>query len=184
MRYRRLRIDGGTYFFTLVTFDRQPLFKKPEIASMLYQAINHVRRRHDFDLAAHVILPDHVHFLMTLPPGDCDFSTRLMLIKSRFTRHHLADLAQTGGYRRGSRRERTVWQARFWEHLVRDLTEFEACADYIHYNPVAHGLVDAPGDWLESSFRQWVADGRRDALWGTDEIPKLPKVDGDQWALS
>lgn len=179
MRYRRLRVEGGVYFFTLVTFGRAPILRDPMIASLFYQAMSHVRRYRPFVLDAHVVMPDHVHLLMTLPADDSDFTTRLMLIKTGFTRRHLADKGGAHGYRRQQRRERAVWQGRYWEHLISDDAEFDAIADYIHYNPVAHGLVQKPSDWLESSFAQWVADGRRDALWGSGETPRLPSMGGE-----
>ena len=179
MRYRRLRVEGGTYFFTFVTFDRAPLLHDPAVASLFYQAIGRVRRNHPFIMDAHVVMPDHVHLLMTLPADDCDFATRLMLIKSGFTRRFLAENGRSKGWRREQRRERAVWQGRYWEHLIADDAEFDACADYIHYNPVQHGLVRRPSDWPESSFAQWVADGRRDTSWGSSEVPRLPVMGGE-----
>ena len=178
MRYRRLRVKGGTYFFTLVTYERAPILRDAEVASLFYRAIGHVRRDHPFALDAHVIMPDHVHLMLTLPEDDDDFSTRLMLIKAGFTRRFLAT-GRAAGSRRGERRERAVWQGRFWEHLIVGDREFDACADYIHYNPVQHGLVRTPAEWPESSFAQWVADGRRDPDWGCDTAPRLPKLGGD-----
>ena len=70
MRYRRLRVEGGTYFFTLVTFARAPIFRDRAAASLFYQAIGPVGRNHPFVLDAHVVMPDHVHLLMTLPADD------------------------------------------------------------------------------------------------------------------
>ena len=179
MRYRRLRVEGGAYFFTLVTFERAPVLRDPLIASLLYQAIAHVRRNHPFILDAHVVMPDHVHLLMTLPADDSDFATRMMLIKAGFARRYLAGKGGAHGYRREQRRERAVWQGRYWEHLIDDDAEFDSCADYIHYNPVAHGLVRKPSEWLESSFAEWVADGRREASWGSIEVPRLPVMGGE-----
>lgn len=179
MRYRRLRVEGGAYFFTLVTFGRAPLLRDPAIACLFYQAMAHVRRNRPFVLDAHVVMPDHVHLLMTLPADDSDFTTRLMLIKTGFTRRYLADKGGAHGYRREQRRERAVWQGRYWEHLISDDAEFDDTADYIHYNPVAHGLVQKPSDWLELSFAQWVVEGRRDAQWGSGETPRLPVMGGE-----
>lgn len=179
MRYRRLRVEGGTYFFTLVTFARAPLLRAPTVASIFYQAMGAVRRNHPFILDAHSVMPDHVHLLMTLPEGDSDFGTRMMLIKAGFTRRYLAGEGRGQGWRREQRRERAVWQSRYREHLIADASEFDACADYIHCNPVHHGLVRKPGDWPEWSFAQWVADGRRDASWGSGETPRLPVMGGE-----
>jgi REP-associated tyrosine transposase len=175
MRYRRTRIPGATCFFTLVTHRRRALFRAPEAVVTLEEATAAVRARHPFEIEAQVILPDHLHALWTLPEGDADYSTRWRLIKSRFTRAygHLAN----GSARSDSRRakgEQSVWQRRFWEHVIRNGHDFNTHLDYIHYNPVAHGLVAAPSDWPHSTFAKWVALGAYEPDWGSDEMPKLP----------
>ena len=148
MRYRRLMVEGGTYFFTLVTFERAGIFHDPATAALFYQALNVVRREHPFVLDAHVVMPDHVHLLMTLPPDDSDFPTRLMLIKSGFTRRFTAGPSSSPEsslpeFRRASRRERRVWQGRYWEHLVGDQAEFDSYVDYIQWS---RSSLSAPAD--------------------------------------
>ena len=175
MRYRRTRIAGATYFFTLVAYRRRPLLRSRAAVLAFEEATAAVRARHPFEIAAQVILPDHLHALWTLPEGDADFSTRWRLIKSRFTRacsHMSSDAGQSGSRR--DKGERTVWQRRFWEHVIRDERDFGAHVDYIHYNPVAHGLASAPRDWPHSTFEEWVARGVYEPDWGSDEMPKLP----------
>jgi putative transposase len=124
-------------------------------------------------------MPDHIHLLLSLPAGDSDFPKRIMLIKSGFTRRYLKGRPALHNFQRVDRRERTVWQSRFWEHQIADQRAFDEIADYIHYNPVAHGLVTTPIEWPSSSFHQWVRDGRRDECWGKNAAPTLVMPKGD-----
>jgi len=87
MQYRRARINGGTYFFTLVTDKRRKILCEPENIEFLRAAFQYVVERHPFVIDAAVILPDHLHAIWTLPDNDQDFSKRWRLIKSHFTRH-------------------------------------------------------------------------------------------------
>jgi REP-associated tyrosine transposase len=89
MRYRRVNAAGATFFFTLVTERRRPLFREPEAVSLLLGAVEKVRSRHPFEIDAYVVLPDHLHTLWTLPDGDANFSTRWRLIKETFTRAYI-----------------------------------------------------------------------------------------------
>ena len=170
-RYRRLELAGATYFFTLVTERRRPLLGEPAAVAMLMAAIEKVRARHPFTPHAHVILPDHVHALWELPAGDAGFSTRWRLIKEAFTRAWIA--AGNVLPRSESRRakgEQAVWQRRFWEHAIRDEADFNAHLDYIHFNPVKHGLAATVGAWPHSSFAAWVERGCYDPSWGADGV--------------
>jgi putative transposase len=140
------------------------------------ESVESIRRRHPFELDAYVVLPDHLHALWTLPEGDMNFSTRWRLIKESFTRAYIK--AQGAPYRNESRRskgEQGVWQRRFWEHVIRDDADFARHLDYIHINPVHHGLTAAARDWPHSSFWAWVERGAYDPLWGSDVPPELPE---------
>jgi len=165
--YRRLFLPGGTYFFTLVTNFRRPILTAESARAALRTAMHSVRARHPFNVDAIVLLPDHLHCLWTLPPGDEDYSTRWRLIKSAFTMNYLA-AGETETARSDSRKkqnERGVWQRRFWEHTVRDETEFERLCDYIHYNPVKHAHATCPHAWPYSTFDRFVCDRRYDVDW-------------------
>jgi len=164
MRYRRLRIAGATYFFTLVTRGRAPFLADPSNIALLLQCFEHVGRGHPFEMVAYVVLHDHVHTLWQLPEGDDNYSTRWRLIKERFTRE----------YGKLSAAPQRVWQNRFWEHVIRDERDFLEHLDYIHFNPVQHGYVAAPIDWPHSSFKNWIARGHYEPRWGADEMPALP----------
>jgi putative transposase len=181
MRYRRVIAPGATFFFTLVTEQRRPLFREPETVALLLAAVEKVRSRHPFEVDAYVILPDHLHTIWTLPEGDASFSTRWRLIKEAFTRayirtHGILDRSES----RQAKGEQAVWQRRFWEHAIRDDIDFARHVDYIHINPIKHGLVAAARDWPHSSFGDWVARGNYDEWWGSDEMPPLPEWIGHE----
>jgi putative transposase len=167
--YRRLYIPGGTYFFTVVTHERQSLFVDPLRVKQLRQAFRYVKARRPFTIVAAVVLLDHLHCLWQLPDGDCDFSTRWQMIKTEFSRRIPTPTRKDGS--------KTIWQPRFWEHVIRDEEDFRRHLDYIHYNPVKHGLVSAPAAWPYSSFRRFVRMSWYDADWGTQEPENLSDLE-------
>jgi putative transposase len=169
MQYRRSKTKGATYFFTLVTHNRRQILCQPENVDLLRGAFRYVMQKHPFKIDAIVILPDHLHCIWTLPEGDADFSTRWRLIKSYFSRQSDIEYQGEISTSRQSKKEKAVWQRRFWEHQIRDERDFISHVDYIHYNPVSHGLVDAPKDWQYSSFHRYVRDGIYDEFWGTSQ---------------
>jgi putative transposase len=173
MRYRRSQTPGATYFFTVVTYDRRKLLCLGENPALLKQAIAAVKTNHPFTIDAIVLLPDHFHCIWTLPPGDGDFSKRWMLIKSKFTRICEGPFEETVNLSRRDKREKGVWQRRFWEHQIRDDLDFKRHVEYIHYNPVKHGLVKAPVDWKFSSFKRYVDDGKYHRDWGANREVEL-----------
>ena len=182
MRYRRVFIPGASYFFTLVTHDRLPFFSDPAAIDLYRNAVRKVQARWPFTLEAEVILPDHIHLLCTLPGGDADYPTRVRLIKRAFTqsflgqRHRFAERSSS----RIAKAEQPVWQRRYWEHTIRDERDFQVHLDYIHINPVKHGLAAAPRDWPHSTFRAWVERGAYELWWGSDEMPPLPEWVGQE----
>ena len=113
---------------------------------------------------------------LTLPDGDANYATRWRLIKEIFTRAYCKRIGvPTRTKTARARGEQPVWQRRFWEHLIRDERDLAAHIDYIHHNPVRHGLVSAPRDWQHSTFSQWVDRGVYDPTWGSGEMPELPE---------
>jgi putative transposase len=114
-----------------------------------------VRKRHPFLIHGWVVLPDHLHCVIELPPDDADFSTRWRLIKMGFSKEmprteRLSSVRTRGG-------ERGIWQRRYWEHLIRDEADYRTHMDYVHINPVKHGLVKRVADWPYSTFHSLVA---------------------------
>ena len=144
--YRRLFVPGGTYFFTLNLRDRRSDLLVTHIG-LLRESWREVSKARPFETLAAVVLPDHMHMVMSLPESDADYPARLRLLKSGFTRR-LPDMAKSEG-RKG---ERNVWQRRYWEHAIRDEADLEAHVNYVHYNPVKHGHVAEMNDWPYSTW--------------------------------
>jgi len=183
--YRRFTVPGATLFFTVVTDQRRRFLVDSPARSCLRQAFQVVQQRYPFDIPAIVLLPDHLHALWTLPHGDAEYSMRWRRIKEEFTERYLA-LGGVEGPRSDSRQrrgERAVWQRRFWEHTIEDEFDFERHVDYIHYNPVKHGLVARPRDWQFSSFLRWVRQGHYPSDWGSITVGTLGFEDLDETAM-
>jgi putative transposase len=176
--YRRWYIPGGTYFFTLVTYQRRPLFQDPAARELLGDLMRQQAERTPFQTVAIVLLWDHLHCLWTMPPEDDDYSGRWKEIKATFTR----DWLRAGGEDRpvsrakAARGRRGVWQPRFHEHAIRGEQDLENHADYLHFNPVKHGYVKRPWDWQWSSFRRFVELGQYPRNWGAQGEP--PNIRG------
>ena len=166
--YRRIKIAGGTYFFTVVTYKRKPILTNINCRLLLHVAWKDVMVRFPFHTDAICLLPDHIHCIWTLPEGDNNYSLRWSEIKKKFSKaYHLK--FGTQDERKPSqvkRKEAGMWQRRFWEHIIRDSDDFNSHVEYIHYNPVKHGLVDRVKDWEWSSFHRFVKDGFIDENWG------------------
>lgn len=155
--YKRVKIKGGCYFFTVNTAERQGNDLLVRHIEELREAFRLTQRDHPFKMEAVVIMPDHLHCLWQLPPGDDDFPIRWYLIKSRFSRSIKSGEAISKSRQRKG--ERGLWQRRYWEHVIRDETDYSRHADYIHYNPLKHGYVEAVKDWQYLSFHRWAAQG-------------------------
>jgi putative transposase len=161
VRYRRNFVPGGTFFFTVTLANRQSTALVDHVSS-LRTAFRAARRERPFAIDAIVILPDHLHTIMTLLAEDSDFSGRWRRIKGLFTR----DAVRHGlTAERNARGEYDLWQRRFWEHTIRDDADFARHVDYIHYNPIKHGLVVRVKDWPYSSFHHLVRRGVLPADW-------------------
>ena len=166
--YRRMYVSGGTYFFTIVTYQRQPIFTNLENISRLRKAIATVKKEMPFIIIAAVVLPDNLHFIWQLPPGDSAYSKRIGKMKVLFTQSlpEKEKSQQESSISRLKHRESNIWQRRFWEHTIRDEEDLENYLNYIHYNPVKHNLVSCPHLWQYSSFHSWVKNKGLDRNWG------------------
>jgi putative transposase len=180
--YRRIRTEGATCFFTVVTYQRQRILCHPKSLKAIKGGFADVASRLPFQTDAWVILPDHIHAVWTLPEGDSDYSTRWAIIKKDLSKHLRslvnADAALTRS--RMSHRDSTVWQRRFWEHQIRDEPDHRTHLDYIHFNPVKHGLAANPKDWPHSSFRKLAALGAYEEDWGSDGNVRFPQTIGGE----
>lgn len=164
--YRRARVAGASYFFTLALADRRQDLLTRHV-DLLRECFRQARLRRPFGIDAVVILPEHLHLVMSLPAGDQDYAIRIAALKALFVRALRAGGAPV---RPSGRREAGIWQPRYWEHVLRDERDFAAHVDYIHINPLKHGLVQRVVDWPWSSFHRYVRDGLLTADWaGGDE---------------
>jgi putative transposase len=178
--YRRWRVEGGTFFFTAVTYRRQRFLTTDLCREALREAFRQVRRLRPFTVVAIVLLPDHLHTIWELPQGDTDYTTRWRQIKTLVTRALAGriDGAPISASRR-RRAEKGVWQRRFYEHLCRDEADVKCLADYVHVNPVKHQLAARVRDWPWSSFHRYVELGEYPIDWGggnqlySDEFNRL-----------
>jgi len=160
--YRRDRTPGGTWFFTVTLANRKSDLLTKEI-HCLREAVRAVRHDWPFHIDAWVVLPDHIHAVWTLPEGDRDFSTRWRLIKSCFSRG-LPRMERVAASRL-RKRERGIWQRRFWEHRIRDENDYRRHVDYVHINPLKHGYVEQVIDWPFSTFHRFVEQGQYTPDW-------------------
>jgi len=173
--YRRARVPGASYFFTVNCAQRRGNTLLTDHIVLLRRSFRQVKADHPFRIEAIVVLPEHLHCIWTLPPGDGDYATRWALIKAGFSRalphgEHRSDS-------RVKRGERGIWQRRYWEHLLRDERDFVRHLDYIHWNPVKHGWAGRAADWPYSSFHAYVRRGLYPQDWACTET--LP-VAGDE----
>lgn len=191
--YRRNRVPGGTYFFTINLRDRQTNLLVDRI-DLLRSSVARVRILMPFHIDAWVVLPEHMHCLWTLPEGDADFSRRWQAIKMAFSKRiERGEALSTSGQNRG---ERGIWQRRFWEHTIRNERDYAAHLDYIHLNPVKHGLAPRVSDWPYSSFRRavkmglypeaWAGGDDMDGNWGepASRVRRAPRLCGSDAPLA
>jgi len=166
--YRRAWHPGGTYFFTVNLLQRQGNDLLIRHVDLLREVVASVRKRHPFIIHGWVVLPEHLHCVIELPSNDADFATRWRLIKIAFSK--ALPKTERRSQVRMARNERGIWQRRYWEHLIRDEADFRAYMDYVHINPLKHGLVKRLADWPYSTFHGLVEQGVYPADWaGGDE---------------
>jgi len=166
--YRRAWHPGGTYFFTVNLLQRHGNDLLTRHVELLRAVVRSVRERHPFRIHGWVVLPEHLHCVIELPPGDADFATRWRLIKMGFSK--TLPRTERVSKVRMNRGERGIWQRRYWEHLIRDEADFQAHMDYVHINPLKHGLVQQVADWPYSTFHRLVGLGVYPPDWaGGDE---------------
>ena len=169
--YRRNFVEGGTYFFTVVTYNRQKILCTDFSRQCLRESIKACQQHFPFEDVAWVLLDDHLHTIWILPNGDSNFSGRWSFIKREFTKAYAEQNsnAENINQSRQSRNEKGIWQRRFWEHTIRSEYDFGRCMDYIHYNPVKHDLVEAPQNYEFSTFHRFVKEGIYPQDWGSSQ---------------
>ncbi len=147
--YHRFKIPHAQYFFTVNLLNRKSQLLTEHI-ELLREAFRKIKKERSFEIKAIVILPEHLHCIWQLPQKDADYSTRWRLIKSYFSKR-LPDVEKRSDSCL-KRKERGIWQRRFWEHMIRDERDYQHHVDYIHYNPVKHQWVKRVADWPYSSY--------------------------------
>ena len=167
--YPRVWVQGGTYIFTMNLLERRRDLLVEHI-DLLRDAFRTAREARPFHLLAIVVLPDHLHCVWRLPEGHADNANRWAQIKSGFSR--ALPIHERRSSRRIARRERGIWQRRYWEHLVRDDDDLRRVVDYVHINPVKHGHAACAVDWPYSSFRRWVAAGGYPMEWAAEPMAR------------
>ena len=171
-RYIRSSAQGGIYFFTLVAYERRKILCNDDFLHAFRQSIKHIQQQYPFEILAWVQMPDHLHCIWQLPIDDSNFSMRWSQIKRLTTKacpqYHLSlnNLSAS----KMKRNEKGIWQRRFYEHKIRNEQDLITHMDYLHYNPVKHGVVDNVMDWQYSSFHRLVREGSYPADWGSDGI--------------
>jgi putative transposase len=173
--YRRAWHPGGTYFFTVNLLRRQNNDLLTRHISLLRDAVRTVRQRHPFIIHGWVVLPEHLHCVIELPPNDVGFATRWRLIKIMFSK--ALPITERRSRVRVARGERGIWQRRYWEHLIRDEADFHAHMDYVHINPLKHGLVTRVSEWPYSTFHSLVEKGIYPTEWAGGEEVRLEYED-------
>ena len=179
MRYRRAAAAGGTYFFTVNLADRSRRLLVEHVG-VLRDAVRQVKAAHPFTIVAWVVLPDHLHAVWTLPPGDVDYPTRWMLIKAGFSRR--IERGELVPESRRTRGERGIWQRRYWEHQIRDDEDLQRHVDYVHINPVKHRHARRASDWPHSSIHRYIRAGELSADWAA--APELIAAEGGRFGES
>lgn len=167
-QYKRIYLPNHIYFFTVVTHNRSNLFSNDENVRLLKTAFRYARQRKPFEIDAICILPDHLHCIWTMTE-DSNYPVRWQMIKTSFSRQYR--------YRNPEFRQKKLWQPRFWEHVIRNQDDYYRHFDYIHYNPVKHGLINSAKEWRYSSFGKFSNQGFYEKGWGDSE-PK--SVEGMQ----
>ncbi len=173
--YRRTKINGGTYFFTVVTHRRQHILCNSNVRTELRAGIRETQKTNHFSVNAWVLMPDHLHCIWTLPSNDSDIGIRWAKIKRYVSKKCGSELYHDKFMTESKRKrnESTLWQRRFWEHQIRDDRDYKNHMDYIHYNPVKHNWVKSVNKWPYSTFHRYVKDGVYSKDWGGGEMMDL-----------
>ena len=166
VNYRRSIQPGGTFFFTATLRNRTSHLLTDNV-DLLKAAFKKVKAQQPFHIKAYVILPEHLHMIWELPTGDWDYSVRWKKIKTLFSKSvYKSGIALS----KTKHNEYRLWQRRFWEHTITNITDFENHVNYIHYNPIKHGLVKELRDWPHSSFHHYVLQGQLPEHWGSSGL--------------
>ena len=163
LRYRRHFETGQTVFLTMVTSNRRAWLAGDGIRTLVLDALRETRPRYPFVYYGHVLLDDHMHMLIT--PHE---SAEVASLVGSFKRAVKAKLPPRTAWP-----DARLWQRRYHDHIIRDEEDFARHLDYLHFNPVKHGLATDAATWRWSSFAAWQARGVYPAGWGRIEPERI-----------
>lgn len=163
--FRRATAPGSTWFFTVATYRRQLVLTHPQALSALREAIIHVRTTRPFGIVAWVLLPDHMHAVWQLPEGDADYRDTLGVHQTPHCAGFKAPRACADRIFDESTQGDRVLEKALLEHQIHDDLDLARHVDYVHYNPVKHGLVERVADWPHSTFHRHVTRGLLPSEW-------------------
>ena len=171
MNIRRYYVPNSIVFITQIVHGRTPIFADTERLALLLDIMREVKSLHPFHMLAYVFLWDHFHLLFK-PDEGVTHSEIMHSIKQNFTKQYKIALGVPGSMK--------FWQKRYWDHVIRNEDDFSHHMDYIHYNPVKHGLVAKPEDWPHSSYAYWTERGVYPDRWGWTLPATLMDFDGHE----
>lgn len=162
--YRRCYIPNTDIFITVVTYNRNPLFKYKKNIGLFFETLNNVQRIYSFEIYANVLLPDHFHWILRLAESNENFLNIIHSFKRNFTLN----------YKKANQINihLAIWQKRFWDHVIRDEEDLKNHLDYIHWNPVKHNLVSRPNQYEYSSYSRFVDEGVYPQDWCSNHKPE------------
>ncbi len=141
IRYQKC---GAFHFLTFSCYHRLPLLNSRKAYRIFEQELETVRRRYCFLVLGYVLMPEHVHLLVS-EPGIASLSTAIQVLKQQISRKLKPDgLAQ-------------FWQTRYYDFNVWSEEKRAEKLGYMHRNPVRRGLAAKPEDWPWSSFRHYAS---------------------------
>jgi putative transposase len=161
---RRYYVPYSIIFITTVTKNRKQLFLHKQTQDLLYLTIENAMKIHSFEVIAEVLLPEHFHLLIQITNLEDNFSNVIKCIKGNFTANYKKSNKITGHL--------SLWQPKFWDHVIRNELDLKNHLDYIHWNPVKHGYVNNPGKWVNSSIHKWINEGYYSIDWGASDEPQ------------
>ena len=144
----RFHQSQQSHFITFSCYHRQPKFDSPATYDLFVESLERTRRRFVIRVYGYVVMPEHVHLLISEPEratvADAMHFLKLSFAKSLHARQLLAEPT-------------SFWQKRYYDRNVRDEHEFQVKLRYLHRNPVKRGLAKEPGEWKWSSFRHYAS---------------------------
>ena len=176
MNYRRLFVPNGYVHIIITSYERKPVFI--DNIEILRTAFRNVQKLYKFEIVAICILPEHIHLILH-PENINNYPKIISSIKHYFSRN-VGQVCPTDDLKIGykNKREKGIFQRRYWEHTIKDEEELNNQINYIHYNPVKHGLVNNVKDWLYSSFHKFVKLGLYENNWGAEkDIESINNLD-------